>query len=179
MTGSSLSGSQTSSRRLASPQSATSQPNATKNPAPQSTALENTLERLRSLDRQSQPPKARPNPQAGGAGGGNPNSDDTSALSASQRAAIGDFVRRCWNTDPGALDLDKMQVLLTVNTDGGGVVRRAIVAPEDEGRVRSNPRLRAFSERAVRAVMDPTCANLPLPAAMLGRDRTLTFVFKP
>ena len=164
-----------------SPQSTTSQPNPTKNPAPQSTALENTLEKLRSLQRQTQPPRTRYNPQSGGApnGGGNPQSDDTSALSAAQRGAIGDFVRRCWTTDPGMLDLDKMEVLLTVTTDGGGVVRRAIVAPEDTGRVAGNLRLRVFSERAVRAVMDPACANLPLPQNLLGQTRTFTFRFRP
>ena len=164
-----------------SPQSATSQPNPTKNPAPESTALENTLEKLRSLQRQSQPPKARYNPQAGGApnGGGNPQSDDTSALSAAQRGAIGDFVRRCWTTDPGMLDLDKMEVLLTVTTDGGGVVRRAIVAPEDAGRVAGNMRLRVFSERAVRAVMDPNCANLPLPQTDAGADADVHLPIRP
>ena len=154
---------------------------STKNPAPQSTALENTLEKLRSLQRQTLPPKSRYNPQSGGApnGGGNPQSDDTAALSAAQRGAIGDFVRRCWATDPGMLDLDKMDVLLTVTTDGGGVVRRAIVAPEDAGRVSGNMRLRVFSERAVRAVMDPNCANLPLPPTLLGQIRTFTFQFRP
>ena len=60
------------------------------------------------------------------------------------------------------LDLDKMQVLLTVTTDAGGVVRRAVVAPEDVGRVGGNMRLRVFSERAVRAVLDP---ELRQPAA--------------
>ena len=164
-----------------SPQSTTSQPNQTKNPAPESMALDNTLEKLRTLQRQSQPPRARSNPQSGGApnGGGNPNSDDTSGLTSAQRGAIGDYVRRCWSTDPGMLDLDKMEVLLTVTTDGSGVVRRAVVAPEDAGRVGSNMRLRVFSERAVRAVMDPNCANLPLPGTMLGQVRTFTFRFRP
>jgi hypothetical protein len=164
-----------------SPQSATSQPNPTKNPAPQSTALENTLEKLRSLQHQTLPPRAHYNPQSGGApnGGGNPQSDDTSALSAAQRGAIGDYVRRCWSTDPGMLDLDKMEVLLTVTTDTGGVVRRALVASEDTGRLAGNMRLRVFSERAVRAVMDPNCANLPLPQSMLGQVRTFTFRFRP
>ncbi len=46
---------------------------------------------------------------------------------------------------------------------------RAVVAPEDAGRVSGNMRLRVFSERAVRAVMDPNCANLPLPQTMLGQ----------
>jgi len=38
---------------------------------------------------------------------------------------------------------------------------------------------RAFAERAVRAVLDPTCANLPLPRTMLGQRRTLDFRFRP
>jgi len=161
--------------------SPTSQPNPTKNPAPQSTALENTLEKLRSLQHQAQPPKARYNPQAGGTpnSGGNPQSDDTSSLTLAQRGAIGDAVRRCWSTDPGMLDLDKMQVLLTVTTDAGGVVRRAAVAQDDIGRLSGDPRLRVFSERAVRAVLDPMCANLPLPPNMLGQTREFTFRFRP
>jgi hypothetical protein len=163
------------------PESATSQPNATKNPAADSHALENTLEKLRQLAQQTQPPKARYNPQAGGApnSGGNPLSNDTSALSMAQRGAIGDHVRECWNTDPGALDLDKMQVLLTVTTDAAGVVRLAVVAPEDQARVAGDMRLRVFSERAIRAVLDPHCANLPLPQTMLGKTNVLTFRFRP
>jgi hypothetical protein len=113
-------------------------------------------------------------------GAGHPLSDDTPLLSAlGARGVIGDFVRRCWTTDPGMLDLDKTEILLTVTTDDGGVVRRATVAPEDAGRVAGNMRLREFSERAVRAVMDPNCANLPLPQTLLGQTRTFTFRFRP
>ncbi len=77
------------------------------------------------------------------------------------------------------LDLDKMQVLLTVMTDASGVVREAVVAPADQGRVAADPRLRVFSERAIRAVLDPQCANLPLPPALLGQNRVFTFRFSP
>jgi hypothetical protein len=143
--------------------------------------LQNTLEKLRALQKQTQPPKAQYNPSRGGApnGGGNPQANDTAALTLAQRGQIGDSVRRCWSTDPGMLDLDRMQVLLTVTTDGAGVVRQAIVAPEDAGRVAGNPRLRVFSERAIRAVLDPHCANLPLPQALLGQNRQFTFRFSP
>ncbi len=34
----------------------------------------------------------------------------------------------------------------------------------------ADPRFRAFAERAVRAVLDPRCANLPLPKDKLGTD---------
>jgi hypothetical protein len=164
-----------------SPQSTTSQPNPTKNPAPESAALDNTLEKLRSLQHQTQPPRAHPNPRSAGAlkQVGNPNSNDTDALTDKQRLAIADTVRGCWSTDPEARDLDKMEVLLTVTTDPDGVARRAEVAEADVGRVSANPVLRAFSERARRAVLNPNCANLPLPPALLGQVRTFTFRFRP
>jgi neural Wiskott-Aldrich syndrome protein len=70
-------------------------------------------------------------------------------------------------------------VMLTVTTDASGVARRAEVASQDAGRVAGDIRLRVFSERAVRAVLDPHCANLPLPQTMLGKTNVLTFRFSP
>jgi hypothetical protein len=161
-------------------ESATSQPNPTKNTAPESDALEATLEKLRALQKQTTPPKARANPQAGGApnGGGARTGSDTSALSADQRASIGDHVRQCWTYDPGAKDANQLQVHLQVITDENGVARVVHVAGSDLGRM-SDPEFRAFAERAVRAVLDPHCASLPLPKDMLGQRRTLDFRFSP
>ena len=161
------------------PPSTTSQPNVTKNPAPNSSSVENTLDKLRQLQQQSQPPKAKANPTAGGApnGGGNPQGD-TAALSADQRGAIGDHVRECWTKDAGALGIEKQRVLLTVTTDPNGVARKADVAGDDVGRM-DEPRFRAFAERAKRAILDPHCANLPLPNNALGKVNVLTFNFSP
>jgi hypothetical protein len=152
----------------------------TKNAAPNSDSVDNTLEKLRQMLAQKEPPKARANPRAGGApnGGGNPQGNDTAALSADQRGAIGDKVRECWTKDAGALDVDKQQVLLTVTTDPAGVVRKAEIAGDDIERL-SDPRFRAFAERARRAVLDPRCANLPLPNNVLGKINVLTFRFRP
>ncbi len=132
------------------------------------------------MQRQTQPPRARANPSRGGApnGGGNPLGDDTSRLSADQARAVGAEVQRCWTYDAGAKGVNQMQVLLTVLTDGDGVARRAAVAPPDAGKL-ADPVFRAFSERAVRAVLSAQCANLPLPRTMLGQPQTLTFRFRP
>jgi len=159
--------------------SRTSQPNATKNPAPESDALLNTLEKLRALQPQTKPPTARYNPAAGGApnAGGSPDGD-TNALSARQMGAIGDHVRECWAHDAGALGADKLQVRLRVLTDETGVARQADVIGADLARM-GDPVFRAFAERARRAVLDPRCANLPLPGTLLGQRRTLDFRFSP
>jgi hypothetical protein len=163
-----------------SPPSTTSQPNPTKNPAPNSSSVEDTLEKLRQQLAQSQPAKSRPNPRSGGQpnGGGNPLANDTAALSADQRGTIGDHVRECWTKDAGALDIDKQRVLLTVTTDATGVAHQAEVAGDDVGRM-GDPRFRAFAERAKRAILDPRCANLPLPNNVLGKVNVLTFRFTP
>jgi hypothetical protein len=163
------------------PPSKASQPNATKNAAAESNELNNTLEKLKALQAQTKPPTARANPSAGGApsGGGSPNGDINTQLSADQRGAIGDKVRECWTKDSGALDLEKMKVRLTVTTDATGLARLVDVADQDRGRVQSDPRLNVFFERARRAILDPRCANLPLPADKLGSIQKLTFVFQP
>jgi hypothetical protein len=160
--------------------SPTAQPNATPNVAPNSSALEATLLKLRQMQQQTEPPRARPNPKAGGRpdSGGNPASNDTDALSAAQRGQIGAHVRECWTKDAGALDLDKLSVVLTVVTDATGTARVASVADEDKAKM-SDPVFQAFAERAVRAVMDVRCATLPLPRDMLGKVNNLTFRFRP
>ena len=159
------------------PPSTTSQPNPTTNPAPNSDALENTLIKLRAQQKQLQPPRALPNPQQGGApnGGGNPLGNDTAALSADQRGAIGDHVRECWTYDPGALGVDQMQVLLTVTTDASGVARLAEVAGADVGRL-SDPVFRAL-RRAGEALQ---CSIRTAPicrcrGGQLGKPSVLTF----
>jgi hypothetical protein len=152
----------------------------TKNPAPNSDSVDNTLEHLRQMLAQNQPPKTRSNPKAGGQpnSGGNPLGNDTAALSADQRGAIGDHVRECWTKDAGALDIEKLRVQLTVTTDPTGVAHKAEVSGGDIGRM-GDPRFRAFAERARRAILDPHCANLPLPNSALGRIGTFTFQFSP
>jgi hypothetical protein len=161
------------------PPSTTSQPNPTKNALPDSKALEKTLENIRHQQEQ-QTKAGKPNPQVGGAPktGGVPTGDITAELNAEQRGAIGEKVRECWTKDAGALDLDKMSVQLIVTTDEAGVAHIATVGDEDRARM-SDPRFRAFAERAIHAVEDPRCAALPLPKDKLGRVNVLTFRFRP
>jgi outer membrane biosynthesis protein TonB len=161
-------------------QSTTSQPNPTKNPAPNTRDLLNTLERLRALSQQEQPPTQRTNPVRGGAPqvGGSRTGDVTATLSAVQQGAIGDKVRECWTKDAGALGIESMSVQLIVTFDEQGVSHLAVVGPADQGRL-SDPRFRAYADRAVRAVLDPRCSNLPIPKTDLGRVGQLTFRFKP
>ena len=68
---------------------------------------------------------------------------------------------------------------LFVTVDAEGVARQVEVAPEDAARV-GDPRFRAFAERAVRAVLDPRCATLPVPQTLITGGRgVLKFRFRP
>ncbi len=155
--------------------STTSQPNPTKNTADDSKTIEATLERLRSLQRQTQAPTHVYNPPRGGApGGGDPNGIDNAKLSANARGAIGDRIRECWTRDAGAKDADQQSARLLITTDAAGIVRDAKVLQTG-----ATPVGRTFAERAVRAALDPQCAQLPLPPSLTGSVHKFEILFKP
>ena len=103
---------------------------------------------------------------------------DNAGASDTERRAIAERIRECWTRDAGALDLEKMSVVLNVRTRPGGIVQQVEIGREDLARL-SDPRFRAFAERAVRAAMDPRCAVLPLPKEESARVDELTFRFTP
>jgi neural Wiskott-Aldrich syndrome protein len=152
----------------------------TKNPVPDSRALLNTLDKLRSLHQQDRAPTARYNPPASGAPavGGSLRGTDNTSLNAVQRGAIGEQVRECWTRDAGALGAEGFTVHLIVTTDEQGVARQAAIAASDPAAPLGSP-LHAFGERAVRAVLSPRCSALPLPDSLRGRIHRFDFVLKP
>jgi hypothetical protein len=151
-----------------------------KTPAPLSQNVLNTLMKLQALQKQDKPPTHTYNPDQGGApgGGGSPNSTANSGLSGADKSAIGNHVRPCWSVDAGAPGLDKFSVMLMVQTDAGGTVRNAVVAPQSQGNM-SDPIYAAFADRAIAAVENYQCATLPLPPDMLGKNQTFLFNFTP
>jgi hypothetical protein len=161
-------------------QSPTHQQNITKNPAPLSQSVLNTLLKLQALQKQVQPPTAHYNPDQGGApnGGGSNQSTANSRLSGADRDAIGNHVRPCWTVDAGAPGIDTFSVNLMVTTDATGTVREAVVAPQDQDKL-GDPIFNAYAQRAIEAVMNYQCATLPLPSYMLGQTQTFLFNFTP
>jgi hypothetical protein len=161
-------------------QSVTHQQHIVKAPVPLSQSVLNTLQDLKTLQKQDKAPTSTYNPDAGGApnAGGDPNSTSNSLLSAADRDAIGNHVRPCWSIDGDAENIDQLSVILQVTTDEQGIVRNAVVAPADQDKM-TDSTFNAFANRAINAVMSPSCANLPLPAAMLGHVQTFTFHFSP
>ena len=158
------------------------QQNETKNPAPDTKSLMNTLDKLMADQKQDKAPTHTYNPSRGGAhdAGGQKHGNLTGSLSEGQRKTIGDSVRRCYAEDTAAKDYASYRTIMTVTLDASGEAHDAKLSPGDQGRAGRDPAFRAFAERAMAAVLDPQCAKLPLPAALLGKDgQTLTFGFSP
>jgi hypothetical protein len=160
----------------------THQPNHTKNPAVDTHSLENTLDKLLADQKQDKPPTHTYNPDRGGKlnAGGQAHGNLTGSLTEGQRKTIGDEVRRCYAEDTAAKDYATYVTTMTVTVDATGTVRAVELSPADRGRASSDFAFRAFAERAERAVLDPQCANLPLPANLLGQPAAkFTFRFRP
>jgi hypothetical protein len=160
----------------------THQPNHTKNPAVDTRSLENTLQKLLADQKQDTPPKHVYNPDRGGArdAGGQKHGNLTGALSEGQRKTIGDEVRRCYAEDTAAKDYATYVATMTVTIDAQGTVRAVELSAADRARASADFAFRAFAERAERAVLDPQCASLPVPANLLGQPSArLSFRFRP
>ncbi len=153
------------------------QPNQTKNAAPDTHSLMATLEKLRADQPQTHPPHARANPAQGGAP--SRGRDITASLSAGEQHAIGIEVRRCYSEDTEARNYAQFQAHLTVTVDAAGEVRQVEFSDQDRARMASDPAYRALAERARAAVMSPVCARLPLPPSELGQVHQIKFVFRP
>jgi outer membrane biosynthesis protein TonB len=160
----------------------THQPNHTTNPAIDTKSFENTMEKLLADQKQVAPPKHRYNPDRGGArdAGGQKHGNLTGSLTEGQRRTIGDEVRRCYAEDTAAKDYASYVATMVVTVDDGGVVREVELSPEDKAKASHDFPFRAFAERAERAVLDPQCAALPIPADKLGHGaQKLSFRFRP
>jgi len=145
-------------------------------------ALENTLQDLLADQQPKEPPKHRYNPERGGKvnGGGAKSGGLTGELSDGQRKQIGDDVRRCYAEDTAAKDYATYSATMTVTIDATGEVRDVKLSDRDQALANSNPAFRAFAERAQRAVLDPECSKLAIPADLLGKpSQELQFLFRP
>src|SRR4051812_2330776 len=88
-------------------------------------------------------------------------------LTEAQQFDIGAQVVNCMSdttVPPGV----RTNVFLDVTTNSSGIVRKVMVS-DDSVRDTADPAYRGFAERVIRAVIDPKCSKLPLPASMQGK----------
>lgn len=99
-------------------------------------------------------------------------------LSPDVYSGIITHVRTCWRTYVGRLGDVRFQARMQVVADEGGVVREARLAPEDTAHL-ADPAYQNFVRAAMHSVLDPSCAQLPIPPAQLGHRIAFDFVFVP
>jgi len=145
-------------------------------PQDRSQSVLNTLERLRTAQAQTEPPRARPNPAAGSPrqGGGTP--AGTAALTQGEIRGLADQISECWAVDRGMLGLETIIVELRVQLDAQGNVRNVTPA---SGGPPSDPRARSIYESARRALLSPQCNPLRVPPDKLQTVMASTFRFNP
>lgn len=153
------------------------QPNKTANVQPDTHSLMANLEKFRADQPQTHPPRAHANPDQGGST--SRAGDVTGQLTAGQQKAIGGSVRRCYAEDTEAKNYATFTAHLLVTIDETGEARIVAFKPDTAARMAADPGYRALAERARDAVLNPTCAKLPIPPSMLGKSQQLSFVFRP
>jgi outer membrane biosynthesis protein TonB len=94
--------------------------------------------------------------------------------SASDENAIRNAVAPCWSVDSGRLNARNLKVELRIFLNPDGSVRDAQILTAG-----GDANMRAAAEAARRAVLNPQCNKLPLPAEQLGKVPSMIFVFDP
>ena len=97
-------------------------------------------------------------------------------ITATDIDAIRQKIAQCWIVPIGGREARDLVVDVRMNIAQDGTVQRAEVVNRD--RI-SDPTFKAAAESAERAVLDPACNPLPLPADAYDKWKVLTLRFNP
>lgn len=98
-------------------------------------------------------------------------------LTMSEMDALRQQLAGCWNIMSGATDAQDLSVEVSVTVNADRTVADARVV--DQGRYNSDTFFRAMAESALRAVKNPRCSPLRLPADKYNLWHSMTIVFDP
>ena len=95
----------------------------------------------------------------------------------SERDAVRREIEKCWNVPAGALDAENLVVEIRLQLNADGTVMTAKIV---EGtRAAHEKFFRAAAESALRAVLNPECSPLPLPAKKYQEWKNMVLSFNP
>jgi outer membrane biosynthesis protein TonB len=119
----------------------------------------------------NQPP--RPQQQAAAQPAAPPSLDQV--VTRSEQDAVKEKIRPCWYFDAGAIDASKWIVTIRAQMSPDGRVMSARILPSSQ----SGPAYSRAAEAARRAVLNPQCQPLPLPAGKYNQWKELDLTFNP
>ncbi len=99
-------------------------------------------------------------------------------ISISEMDAVRRQIEACWNLPAGARDPESLIVQVWVALNPDGTVQQAKVV-DGAGRAGYDPFYRAAAESALRALLNPRCSPLKLPADKYHQWKTMTINFDP
>ncbi len=97
-------------------------------------------------------------------------------LTTSEMDAVVQQIGRCWNIPAGAKDAHDLVIDIRVAMNPDATVREAHIVSTDR---MGDPFYRAAAESALRAVRNPDCSPLKLPADKFDQWQTMTLTFNP
>ena len=86
-------------------------------------------------------------------------------------------IESCWHPDVGARDAQNLVVEVVIDVNADRTVLNAEVV--DKSRYASDPYFRAMADSAMRAVRNPRCSPLELPADQYEKWKRIHFNFDP
>jgi outer membrane biosynthesis protein TonB len=116
--------------------------------------------------------KATPTPQAD-----NQAPALSNRLTISEEDAVRRQVEQCWSPPIGARNAQTMVVQVTGDITPDGIVQNAEVV--DKSRMATDPFYRSMGESAIRALYNPQCTPLKLPADKYEDWKHFVFTFDP
>jgi hypothetical protein len=108
---------------------------------------------------------------------GSPAENVGEVITATQIDAIRQKIRKCWLVPAGLKGAKDMIVDIKMEIAKDGTVVKAEVV--DTGRMAQDTAFRTAAENARRAVLDPQCNPLPLPADKYEQWKDLETSFNP
>jgi hypothetical protein len=151
-----------------------------------SSVLKNVAKIKKNLPKDEPKPKAEPPKPAATP---QPAADPQPAPTPPQAAAMGaklsiseeDALRRqiasCWNVPVGGRGVENIAVEIYIEVNPDRTVKQAAIV--DQARMASDPFFRAVAESGLRALRNPRCSPLALPAEKYQQWKEMIFNFNP
>ena len=86
-------------------------------------------------------------------------------------------IQQCWNMPVGARDAQNLVVEVIINVNPDRTLQGADIV--DKSRMATDSFYRAAAEAALRALYNPKCSPLELPADKYEQWKTIDFTFDP
>lgn len=168
-------------KTVAPPKTPPKQPPQKTPPKPQQTALSSLLKNVEKL-KQQEPTQPQTQPQQPTQSQPQPDLQTLAArisdrLTASEEDALRRQFAACWNPPVGAKNAQNLIVDIIVQVNADRTVASAQIV--DQAREASDPFYRMAAESARRAVLNPRCSPLDLPADKYDQWKTILFHFDP